>query len=60
MTCYVTDRKEYLAQLEAVGTAWREIMGRGYPCMAVVEVSALLSDEAKVEVETTAMVREAP
>ena len=40
MTCYVTDRHEYLAGRDEIGAAWREIMGANYPAMALVEVSA--------------------
>jgi enamine deaminase RidA (YjgF/YER057c/UK114 family) len=56
VTCYVTSKREYLSQLEAVGAAWREVYGKVFPCMAVVEVSALMEDAAKVEMETTAVV----
>ncbi|MFQ5348929.1 MAG: RidA family protein, partial [Thermoanaerobaculia bacterium] len=42
LTIYVTDRQEYLAALEEIGAAYRGIMGRHYPAMALVEVSALL------------------
>jgi enamine deaminase RidA (YjgF/YER057c/UK114 family) len=56
MTCYVTDKHEYLAELAAIGAAWREIFGKVFPCMAVVEVSALVEDKAKIEIETTAVV----
>ncbi len=56
MTCYVTSRDDYVAGLAGIGGAWREIMGRNYPAMAVVEVSALVEPAAKVEIEATAMV----
>jgi len=56
MTWYVTDKKEYLGALEEVGAAWRELIGRHYPAMAVVQVGALMEDEAKVEIETTAVI----
>jgi enamine deaminase RidA (YjgF/YER057c/UK114 family) len=56
MTCYVTDKQEYVAARAAVGDAWREVLGKVFPCMAVVEVSGLIEDEAKVEIETTAVV----
>jgi enamine deaminase RidA (YjgF/YER057c/UK114 family) len=58
MTCYVTSRDEYVAQAPEIGAAWRELMGRNYPAMAVVEVSALVEQEAKVEIEAIAVVRE--
>ncbi len=56
MTWYVTDKHEYLANLKAVGNAHREIMGRHYPCTAAVEVKGLMEPEAKIEIETTAVV----
>jgi enamine deaminase RidA (YjgF/YER057c/UK114 family) len=56
MTWYVTDKREYLGALKDVGAAWRELMGRHYPAMAVVQVVALVEDAAKVEIETTAVV----
>lgn len=58
MTCYVTDRSEYLASLQAIGEAWRKIMGSNYPAMALVEVKGLVESAAKVEIETTAVVPE--
>jgi enamine deaminase RidA (YjgF/YER057c/UK114 family) len=56
MTCYVTSRDDYVAGLAGIGTAWRETMGRNFPAMAVVEVSALVEPAAKVEIEAIAMV----
>lgn len=56
MTCYVTDKRDYLAARTAIGEAWREVLGKVFPCMAVVEVSALIEDAAKIEIETTAVV----
>ncbi len=56
MTMYFTDKREYLDQLVAVGAAYRETIGRNYPAMAAVEVSALMEDRAKVEIEATAVV----
>ena len=53
---YVTDREEYLATAREIGAAYRELMGGHYPAMAVVEVSALLEAQAKVEIEATAVV----
>jgi enamine deaminase RidA (YjgF/YER057c/UK114 family) len=58
MTCYVTDRSEYLRDRDEIGTAWREIMGPHYPAMTLVEVSALVEAAAKVEIETTAVIEE--
>ena len=58
MTCYVTDRHEYVNSRDEIGAAWREIMGPSYPAMALVEVKGLVESAAKVEIETTAMVEE--
>jgi enamine deaminase RidA (YjgF/YER057c/UK114 family) len=56
MTWYVVDKREYLAHVRELGALWRELFGTHYPAMAVVQVSALIEDEAKVEIETTAVV----
>ncbi|HEV7659569.1 MAG TPA: RidA family protein [Allosphingosinicella sp.] len=58
MTCYVTDIAAYRESLASIGAAWRELMGRNFPAMAVVGVTALVEPRAKVEVETTAVVPE--
>jgi enamine deaminase RidA (YjgF/YER057c/UK114 family) len=58
MTWYVTDKAAYLAARREIGGAWREVMGRNYPAMAVVVVSALIEDRAKVEIEATAVIPE--
>ena len=57
MTWYVTDKHEYLENVQAVGEAYREIFGKHYPAMALVQVAALLEDGAKVEIEATAVIR---
>jgi enamine deaminase RidA (YjgF/YER057c/UK114 family) len=56
LTWYVTSRSEYAAARHAIGAAYREIVGRHYPAMSVIVVSALLEDRAKVEIEATAVV----
>lgn len=56
MTCYVTNKREYLASAKEIGAAWREVLGKVFPCMALVQVVALVEDEAKVEIETTAVI----
>ncbi|HVF82612.1 MAG TPA: RidA family protein [Sphingomicrobium sp.] len=56
MTCYVTDIKEYRANLPEIGRAWQEIVGRHYPAMALVAVTALVEPQALVEIEATAIV----
>ena len=58
LTCYVTSIDEYLASLSEIGGAWKEIMGRHYPAMALVEVVRLVESAAKVEIEATAVVPE--
>lgn len=56
MTWYVTDKRAYLASLREFGAIWREKMGSYYPAMAVVEVSALIEDQALIEIETIAVI----
>ena len=55
LTWYVTDRAEYLARLGEIGAAYREVMGRNFPAMTLVEVSALVEARARVEIEATAV-----
>ena len=55
MTIYVTDKKEYFESLMGVGAVWKKRMGKNYPAMALVQVVALVEDEAKVEIEATAV-----
>jgi enamine deaminase RidA (YjgF/YER057c/UK114 family) len=54
LTVYCVDVEEYRAALEAVGQAWRAVMGRHFPCMALVQVAGLLEPGARVEIEATA------
>jgi enamine deaminase RidA (YjgF/YER057c/UK114 family) len=56
MTWYLTDKKDYLDNLEGIGRVYREVMGRHFPAMAVVQVVALVEDRAKVEIQATAVV----
>jgi enamine deaminase RidA (YjgF/YER057c/UK114 family) len=56
LTWYVTDKDEYLASLSAIGEAYREVVGRHYPAMTLVEVKRLVEDRAKVEIEATAVI----
>lgn len=58
LTWYVVDKQEYLAAIPEVGAAYRELMGRNYPVMAVVQVVALVEDAARLEIEATAVVPE--
>ena len=56
MTWYFTDKQEYLANLREVGKAYREVIGKHFPAMAAVEVTALVEDRAKVEIQAMAVV----
>lgn len=56
MTWYVIDKREYLAALHEVGAAFREIVGDYEIAMTAVQVAALIEDEAKVEIEATAVI----
>lgn len=56
LTWYVTDKHEYLGALREVGAAYRDVIGRHYPAMALVQVVALVEDRAKVEIEATAVI----
>ena len=56
MTWFVTDKAAYLRDVKAVGQAWREIMGRHYPAMTVVQVVALIEDAAQIEIQAQAVV----
>lgn len=56
MTWYVVDRREYLDNLRALGGVYRDVMGRHFPAMTAVAVSALIEQRAKLEIEVTAVV----
>jgi len=56
MTWYLTDKREVLARAKEIGAVYRELMGRHYPAMSMVEVAALMEDRAKVEIESTAVI----
>ncbi len=55
LTWYITSRDEYLAALPAIGAAYREVIGRHFPAMTVVQVAALVASGTKVEIEATAV-----
>jgi enamine deaminase RidA (YjgF/YER057c/UK114 family) len=55
MTVYVTNRQAYLDNLKPLGAIWRERLGKHYPAMALVEVSALVDAHAMIEIEATAV-----
>jgi enamine deaminase RidA (YjgF/YER057c/UK114 family) len=56
LTWFITDKKAYLDQAKQVGEIYRRVMGRNFPTMSVVQVSALMEDDALVEIEATAVV----
>jgi enamine deaminase RidA (YjgF/YER057c/UK114 family) len=58
MTWYVTDLPAYRDSLPAIGAAYRELIGKNFPAMAVVGVAALVEPRAKIEIETLAVVPE--
>lgn len=56
MTWYMIDKKEYVAALKELGGVYREVIGAHYPAMSAVQVSGLIEDGARVEIEATAVV----
>ena len=56
MTWYVRGLDAYRDNLEGIGAAWRELMGRNFPTMAVVGVTELVEPDALIEIETTAVI----
>jgi enamine deaminase RidA (YjgF/YER057c/UK114 family) len=56
LTWFITDKREYLSRLPEIGEAYRSVMDKHFPAMTMVEVSALMEDEAKVEIEASAVV----
>jgi enamine deaminase RidA (YjgF/YER057c/UK114 family) len=56
LTWYVTDKRAYLDSLRDLGRAYRTVIGRHFPAMALVQVVALVEDRAKVEIEATAVI----
>jgi len=56
LTWFVLDKGEYLSRLSELGQAYRGVMGAHFPAMTLVQVVALVEDQAKVEIEATAVV----
>ncbi|HJU73121.1 MAG TPA: RidA family protein [Gemmatimonadaceae bacterium] len=56
LTWYIVDRQAYLSRLREIGVAYRSVMGKHYPAMAVVIVAGLVERNALVEIEATAIV----
>jgi enamine deaminase RidA (YjgF/YER057c/UK114 family) len=55
LTWYLTDIESYLALQREIGAVYREVIGRHFPAMAVVQVVRLVEREALVEIEATAV-----
>jgi enamine deaminase RidA (YjgF/YER057c/UK114 family) len=56
LTWYVLDKQEYLGAIREVGAAYRELIGKHYPTMAVLQVGGLMEDAARLEIEATAVI----
>jgi len=56
MNWYVVDKKEYVDSYKQLGIVYREIFGGHYPAMTAVQVSSLIEDAARVEIEVTAVI----
>lgn len=55
LTWFIVDKRQYLANLPDLGRAYRNVLGKNFPAMSVVEVTALIEDRARVEIEATAV-----
>jgi enamine deaminase RidA (YjgF/YER057c/UK114 family) len=58
MTWFITDKQTYLAEIRQIGEIYRRLMGKTFPTMSVVQVAALIEDEALLEIEATAVVQD--
>jgi enamine deaminase RidA (YjgF/YER057c/UK114 family) len=56
LTWYLLDKREYLARASEIGKVYREVLGRHFPAMAAVQVTGLVEDRAKVEIQAIAVV----
>ena len=56
LTWFVLDKREYLSHLRELGEAYRSVMGKHFPAMTLIQVGALVEDEARLEIEATAVV----
>jgi enamine deaminase RidA (YjgF/YER057c/UK114 family) len=56
MTWFITNKRAYMDSRRQIGEAYRDVIGKHFPAMSVVVVSALIEDRAKVEIEATAVV----
>ncbi|MGO9722878.1 MAG: RidA family protein [Methylocella sp.] len=55
LTWFITDKAEYVSRLHEIGEAYRSVMGKHFPAMTMVQVAALVEDEARVEIEACAV-----
>jgi enamine deaminase RidA (YjgF/YER057c/UK114 family) len=56
LTWYVLSRDAYLREIREIGAGYREVLGKNFPAMSVVEVRGLVEQRALVEIEATAMI----
>lgn len=56
MTWFIGDKQQYLSAQKEMGAAYRDIIGRHYPAMAVIEVKGFIEDGAMLEIEATAVI----
>ena len=56
MTWFLLDRKEYSARLKEIGVVYRDVMGRRFPTMTALQISGLIEDRAKVEIQAIAVI----
>jgi len=55
LTWFILDKQEYLSRQRELGEVYRKVMGKHFPAMTLVQVGALVEDEAKLEIEATAV-----
>jgi enamine deaminase RidA (YjgF/YER057c/UK114 family) len=56
LTWFVLDKQEYLSHLRELGEVYRSVIGKHFPAMTLIQVGALVEDEARLEIEATAVV----
>lgn len=56
LTWFVLDKQEYLSRVRELGEVYRAVMGKHFPAMTLIQVSALVEDEARLEIEAAAVV----
>ncbi|MBE0577091.1 MAG: RidA family protein [Desulfuromonadales bacterium] len=58
MTCYCTNKQEYLEGRRELGKIWNQLLGKNFPAMSMIFVSGLLASKSVIEIETTAVIAE--